>query len=146
MPRRPRPIRAWQLPDAPPVPTGQAAALEAALDRELVRALGALPVLLPILEQLGLRDLVNRHCAPSGQSTTDLDPGMVTLLLVCNRLLAPQPLVHIETWLGETILPELLGIDAAQGNDDRLARTLDLLVPHLDGLWQDLVVAAIQTF
>lgn len=85
-------------------------------------------------------------CAPTGESATDLDPGLVTLLLVCNRLLAPQPLVHVETWLAETILPELLGIDAAQGNDDRLARTLDLLVPHLDTLWQELVVTAIQTY
>jgi hypothetical protein len=146
MPRRPRPIRAWQLPDAPPVPTGQAALLEAALDRDLVRALGALPVLLPILEQLDLRERINQRCAPSGATATDLDPGLVTLLLVCNRLLAPQPLVHVETWLSETVLPDLLGIDAAQGNDDRLARTLDLLTPHLDALWQDLIVAAIRTF
>lgn len=146
MPRRPRPIRAWQLPESAPVPTGHAAAVEASLDRELVRALGALPVLMPIMEQLGVRELVNRHCALAGESPTDLDPGVVTLLLVANRLLAPLPLVHVETWLAETVLPDLLGIDAAQGNDDRLARTLDTLVPHLDALWQDLVVAAIRTF
>lgn len=146
MPRRPRPIRAWQLPDAPPVPTGQAAALETSLDQELVHSLGALPVLLPILEQLDLRAIVNRHCAPAGEQTTDLDPGLVTLLLILNRLLAPKPLVHVEDWLGDTVLPDLLGIDASQCNDDRLARTLDSLVPHLDALWQDLVVAAIKTF
>lgn len=146
MPHRPRPIRAWQLPDAPPVPRGQAAALEAALDHDLVRALGALPVLLPILEQLGVREIINQRCVPTGTTTTELDPGLVTLLLICNRLLAPQPLVHVETWLAETVLPDLLGIDAAQGNDDRLARTLDLLTPHRDALWQDLVVAAIRTF
>lgn len=146
MPRRPRPIRAWQLPDTPPVPTGQAAALDASLDQELVRSLGALPVLLPILDQLTLRALVNRHCAPAGEHTADLDPGLVTLLLVLNRLLAPSPLVHVETWLGETVLPDLLGIDAAQCNDDRLARTLDQLVPHLDALWQELIIAAITTF
>lgn len=146
MPRRPRPIRAWQLPDAPPVPTGQAAALDASLDQELVRSLGALPVLLPILEQLDLRAIVNRHCVSGGEQTTDLDPGLVTLLLVLNRLLAPSPLVHVETWLGETILPDLLGIDAGQCNDDRLARTLDRLVPYLDALWQDLIIAAITTF
>lgn len=146
MPHRPRPIRAWQLPEVPPVPMGQAAALAAALDRELVRALGALPVLLPILEQLGLRERINQRCAPTSRTTSDLDPGLVILLLVCNRLLAPQPLVHVETWLAETVLPDLLGIEAEQGNDDRLARTLDLLTPHLDALWQDLVVAAIRTF
>jgi transposase len=68
------------------------------------------------------------------------------LLLVLNRLLAPQPLVHVESWLAGTALPDLLGIDAAQANDDRLARALDALVPQLDALWQDLVVAAIRAF
>ncbi len=52
MPARPRPIRAWNLPATAPPPTGQAAALEAALDRELVRQLGAVPLVLPLLEQL----------------------------------------------------------------------------------------------
>ena len=38
------------------------------------------------------------------------------------------------------------GGEAAQCNDDRLARTLDTLQPHLDAIWQDLVVAAITAF
>ena len=70
----------------------------------------------------------------------------MALVLILNRLQAPQPLVHVETWLAGTMLPELLGLDAAQCNDDRLARTLDTLLPHLDAIWQDLVVAAITTF
>lgn len=54
--------------------------------------------------------------------------------------------MHVETWLASTVLPEMLGLDAVQCNDDRLARTLDTLLPHLDAIWQDLVVAAITTF
>jgi transposase len=145
MPRRPRPILAWQLPDPSP-PTGQAALLEASLDRELVRSLGAIPLLLPLLERLGVREIINRRCHPGDTALADLDLGLVTLLLVLNRLLAPTPLVHVEAWLAETALPDLLGIDAAQANDDRLARALDALVPHLDALWQDLVVAAVRAF
>jgi hypothetical protein len=30
--------------------------------------------------------------------------------MVLNRLLAPQPLYKIQDWLGETMLPEVLGI------------------------------------
>lgn len=146
MARRARPIRAWTLAAAPPVPEGQAAVLEAALDRALVRSLGALPALLPLCEQVGLREIVNRRCYPEGEVPEDLDVGTVTLVLALNRLQAPQPLVHIEEWVGQSVLPEVLGIKAEQCNDDRLARTLDTLLPQLDDIWQDLVVAAITRF
>lgn len=116
------------------------------LDRELVRTLGGLPLLLPLFEQLGLREVVNTRCDPAGTDTAELDLGLVTLGLVLNRLLAPKPLVHVETWLAETALPDLLGLEAAKCNDDRLARALDALAPHLDALWQDLIVAAIRAF
>jgi transposase len=52
----------------------------------------------------------------------------------------------VESWLAGTVLPEVLGLDAAQCNDDRLARTLDTVLPHLDAIWQDLIVAAISAF
>jgi hypothetical protein len=146
MARRVRPIRAWQLPEAPPIAQGQAAAVEAALDQTLVRSLGALPVLLPLCEELGLRAIINRRCYPAGGAPEDLDVGCVALVLALNRLQAPAPLVHVEEWVGQSALPELLGIDAGQCNDDRLARTLDTLLPHLDAIWQDLVVATITAF
>ena len=145
MGRRVRPVRAWQLPETVAAPQGNAALVDAVLEQHLVRSLGALPLLLPILERLGLREIVNQHCQPA-DSEADLDVGLVALLLVGNRLLAPQPLVHVEEWLGQTALPELLGFDAGQANDDRLGRTLDALVPHLDVLWQELVVRAIVAF
>src|SRR5579871_435398 len=146
MARRVRPIRAWELPEAPPIAHGQAAAVEAALDQALVRSLGALPVLLPLCEELGLRAIINRRCYPDGGAPEDLDVGCVALVLALNRLQAPAPLVHVEEWVGRSALGDLLGIDAGQCNDDRLARTLDTLLPHLDALWQDLVVAAVTTF
>jgi hypothetical protein len=134
------------LPAARARSRGQAAAAEAALDRELILHLGALPLVLPLLERLGLRELINRRCHPAGTTTAALDLGLVTSVLVVNRLLAPQPLVHVETWLAGTALPDLWGFDALQGNDDRLARTLDALAPHLDALWQDVIVAALSAF
>jgi transposase len=146
MPRSPRPIRAWRLPETRAPNTGQAAAAEAALDHELMVHLGALPLLLPLLERLGLRDLINRRCHPTGTVQEDLDLGLVTGVLVLNRLLAPAPLVHVETWLAGTALPDLWGIAALRCNDDRLARALDALYPHLDALWQDLIVAALRAF
>jgi transposase len=146
MPHRRRPIRAWHLPEQSPVPIGQAAALDAQLDRCLIRQLGALPLLVPIVDRLNLRAVINRHCHPQGTTRPDLDLGRVVEVVVFNRLLAPRPLVRVEDWVAETVLPDLLDLDAVQGNDDRLARTLDALVPHLDVLWQELLVGAVPTF
>jgi hypothetical protein len=146
MPHPPRPIRAFRLPAQRAPSFGHAAAAEAALDRELILQLGALPLLLPLLERLGLREIVNRHCHPDGSTPSDLDVGLVTGVLVLNRLLAPQPLVRVETWLAGTALPDLWGLEAPQCNDDRLARTLDALAPHRDAIWRDLVVAAVRAF
>ncbi len=146
MPRRAHALRPLSLPTQPSVPVGQAATLNTALDQTLVRTLGALPLLLPLCELLGLRDVVNRRCYPESAPPEDIDLGRVALVLVLNRLLAPQPLVHVERWLAGTVLPDLLGLSAAPCNDDRLARALDALLPHLDALWQDLIVAAATRF
>ncbi len=146
MSRRAHPLRPLPLPPHPSVPVGQAATLDATLDQTLVRTLGALPLLLPLCDHLGLRAVVNRRCYPDGGAPEDLARGRVALVLVLNRLLAPQPLVHVERWLAGTVVPDLLGLSAAQCNDDRLARTLAALLPHLDALWQDLIVAALTRF
>jgi transposase len=146
MPRAPRAIRAWRLPPERAPNTGHAAATEAALEHELILHLGALPLLLPLLDRLGLREIINRRCHPTATTPADLDLGLVTGVLVLNRLLAPKPLVHVETWLAGTVVPDLWGIEAVQCNDDRLARALDALYPHLDALWQDLIVAALRAF
>lgn len=124
-------------------PSGQAAAFEAALKEQIVQFLGAIPLLLPFFERLGLRQIVNRHIGPT---EAEHDPGLVVLILGINRLLAPRPMVHVEGWLDKTALPEILGVCADQFNDDRLARTLDLLAPHLEAVWQELVIAAILEF
>lgn len=146
MPHPLRSLRAFRQPAPRPPTRGQAAAAEAALNHQLTLHLGALPLLLPLVERLGLREIVNRRCHPADTTPHALDLGLVTGVLVLNRLLAPRPLVHVETWLAGTALPDLWDFDAQQGNDDRLARALDTLAPHLDALWQDLIVAAVGTF
>ena len=143
MPCRDHPGRAGRHPHRP---VGQAATVDAVVDQALVRSLGAVPLLLPLCAHLGLREVVNRRCYPEGTGPEEIDVGRSVLVLILNRLVAPQPLVHVETWLAQTVLPDLLDVDAAQCNDDRLARTLDTVLPHADEIWQDLVVAAITTF
>src|SRR5207253_2169469 len=110
MPRRLHPIRAWRIPETAPPLQGQAAAVEATLDQALVHNLGALPVLLPLCERLGLRESINRHCYPEGAGPEAIDVGRMALVLILNRLQAPHPLVHVETWVAGTVLPDLLDL------------------------------------
>jgi transposase len=55
-------------------------------------------------------------------------------------------LYEIQDWLGETVLPEILGITVEQAYDNRLGRALDRLYPQLGPLWQRLVSRAIQVY
>jgi transposase len=106
------------------------------------RQMGGLPLIQPILADLQVRILVN-ELVPSA---ADVDLGQVVVLLVLNRLLAPQPLYEVQDWVGGTVLPEVLGIPVAQAYDNRLGRTLDRLYPQLGELWQRLVIRAVETY
>jgi hypothetical protein len=100
---------------------------------------GALPVLYALLETLGVRQVINRHC----RSRAEVDHGTVALVLVLNRLLCPLPLYQVADWVGQTVLGGMLGVSAAKFNDDRLGRTLDALYPHLEAIWLEVVETAL---
>jgi len=102
--------------------------------QQIVRYLGALPVLVALLERLQVRGIINRHCA----TRSPVDHGAVALVLVLNRLMAPRPLYKMVDWLASTLIAEHLGIPADKFNDDRLGRTLDVLAAHLPAIWSDL--------
>ncbi len=106
------------------------------------RRMGALPLIQPILADLQLRTVVNQLVP----SEADVDVGQMVVLLVLNRLLAPQPLYEVQDWLSETVLPEVLGIRVAQAYDNRLGRALDKLYPQLGELWERLVCRAVETY
>ncbi len=106
------------------------------------RQMGALPLIQPILAELRLRAIVNELMP----SAADVDLGQMVVLLVLNRLLAPQPLYEVQSWLHETVLPEVLGVRVAQVYDNRLGRALDRLYPQLGELWQRLVSRAVESY
>lgn len=119
--------------------TSEADRYQQMIDHEVVKALGAIPVLLPILEKVGLREIVGAAVP----SFNDVDNGTVALILCLNRLLAPQPLYKVENWLADSSLPEYLGVEAGKLHDDRLGRFLDELAPHLEEIWQGLCLRAL---
>jgi transposase len=106
------------------------------------RQIGALPLVYPILTALAIRRTVNELVA----SEADVDLGQIVVLLVLNRLLAPQPLYGIQDWLAGTVLPEVLGVTVAQAYDNRFGRALDRLHPQLGELWRRVVSRAVQVY
>ena len=102
--------------------------------RQTTLQLGALPVLVMLLQRLKVRETINRYCPTQGQ----VDHGAVALALVLNRLMAPRPLYKIADWMATTVIEVYLGVAPGKFNDDRLGRTLDALAEHLPEIWNDI--------
>jgi transposase len=104
--------------------------------------LGALPLFYPILDTLDLRGVVNAV----RPTKADVDLGVVALVLVLNRLMAPQPLYWVNRWLAQTVLPAALKLSPPKLYDQRLGRALEALNPYLGEIWARLVVRAVQVW
>jgi hypothetical protein len=106
---------------------------------QLRRQLGALPVLYALLDVLQVRDIINRYCP----TRAEVDHGLVAVVLILNRMVAPRPLYQVADWVSRTMLVYTLGVPASKFNDDRLGRTLDALQAHSAAIWQDIVHRAL---
>ena len=109
---------------------------------QLSKWVGGIPMLMPILQELGIGEIVDEHCPGKEQ----VSHGTAITALVLNRLLSPRPLYKVEEWLAGTILEDVLAIDAAQLYDSRLGRTLDDIQTELAAIWQEIVVRAVLSY
>jgi transposase len=94
------------------------------------KRLGALPVVSEFTRRLDLAGIIDEVC-PGGASA-HVTHGQVIEALVANRLTAPAPLVRVGDWARTWAVEEVFGIEAGLLNDDRLARALDAIAPHLE--------------
>lgn len=112
---------------------------DAHVNNQLSKWIGALPMVMPIFRTLDIAGIIDEQC-PGKEAVSH---GTTAAVLALNRLLAPRPLYQVGQWLGDSILEDALDVDAAQMYDNRLGRTLDDLYPHLETLWQQIIVRAI---
>ena len=117
-----------------------ASTIRQAIGQARTLTLGALPLFYPILDTLDLRGIVN-DLRPT---KAKVDLGLVALVLVINRLTAPQPLYWVNRWLAQTVLPAALDLSPPKLYDQRLGRALDALHPSLGEIWARLVIRAVQ--
>jgi transposase len=90
---------------------------------EQTRAFGGLALIAPLLQRLGLADIIDGHLPPDPQ--LEFPHGRVLSLLLAARLCQPTALVNIATWAEATGADLLWDIPADSLNDDRLGRALD---------------------
>jgi hypothetical protein len=120
----------------------QALEFSSSTDEQLSRWLGAIPVLMPILQRVNVVSIINRYCP----CQADVDEGTAALIMVLNRLMSPRPLYKVADWMGETVLEDTLGISAEKLHDRRLGDLLDSIHPHLDNIWKDIVHQVLQQY
>jgi hypothetical protein len=85
--------------------------------------LGPLAVVAPLLEQMDVAAIIDRHLPPDPQ--LEFSHGQVLRLLLGARLCHPLALINVPGWAEESGAEYLWGIPADKLNDDRLGRALD---------------------
>src|SRR6266542_3716934 len=109
------------------------------------RLLGSLPVVAEFCRRLDLAGIVDRAC-PMRAEVARVTHGQVVEALVANRLSSPRPLLRVQDWAHEWAVEEVLGIEAAALNDDRIGRALDAIAPELERIVGSVGARAVATF
>ena len=106
--------------------------------------LGPLPILLPFLEKIRLREIVDSLVPTTNRA--NISHGQVMTALVLNRLISPRALYAIRDWSDSLSFGDALGINPNHLNDDRLIRTLEAIYPHSEKLQGTLAWQIMDTF
>lgn len=102
----------------------------AALQIDLVRPVGPLLLVADYARKLGIQAVIDRLC-PS-RSNARLTHAQVALAIIANRLCHPTAMVHLVDWARDSALGQVFELASSLLNDDRIARCLDALCPHLN--------------
>jgi transposase len=108
------------------------------------RRLGALPASAEFLRRLDVAGIVDALCPI--RDVADLTHGQVVEVLVANRLSSPSSMVRVAGWARTWAVEEVFGVEPGLLNDDRLARALDAIAPHLDQITGSVGAKAIAEF
>jgi len=109
---------------------------------QTARFVGGILFLYPILKELEVAKIVDKYCP----TEAEVSHGIVVSALVLNRLTAPRPLYKVVDWMQSSILPLVWRISACKFNDDRLGRTLEAIEPHLQAIWLEIILRALEHY
>ena len=106
--------------------------------------LGPLAVVAPLLLQMDLAAIIDRHLPPDPQ--LEYAYGPVLSLLLAARLCQPLALVNIASWAEDSGAEFLWGIPADKLNDDRLGRALDAFFTQRHSILASVAAHVVSTF
>jgi transposase len=89
---------------------------------------GPLVLIEPLLDQLDIEAIIDRHLPPDPQ--LEYSHGQVLRVLLAARLCQPTALVNVAAWAAKTGADIFANIPADKLNDDRLGRALDAFFEH----------------
>lgn len=108
----------------------------------LSHTVGAIPLLMRIMERMQLEPLLRQH-VPDKDSRTKPATARVLTVLICNLLVSREPVYGVAEWAGN-YAPDLFQLqpdELPHLNDDRVGRCLDRLFAALDS---ELVLAVVR--
>src|SRR5262245_204749 len=113
----------------------------AARGEEVVN-LGPLALIQPLLDQLDIASIIDRHLPPDPQ--LEFSHGQVLSLLLAARLCQPTALINLPAWAERTGADILWNVPADKLNDDRLGRALDAFFEHRHSVFASTTAQALQ--
>jgi transposase len=105
---------------------------------------GSLAVVAPLLQQMNVAAIIDRHLPADPQAEFAFGP-LLTLLLAA-RLANPVALVHVADWAQRSGAALLWDIPPEKLNDDRLGRALDNFYYQRHSILASIALDAAQTF
>ena len=109
---------------------------------EEVVNLGPLALIQPLLDQLDIAAIIDRHLPPDPQ--LEFSHGQVLSLLLAARLCQPTALINVPAWAEKTGADILWNLPADKLNDDRLGRALDAFFEHRHSVFASTTALALQ--
>jgi transposase len=110
----------------------------------LEKRLGSLPVIAEFSRRLDIAGVIDRVCPI--RDVAHATHGQVIEVLIANRLTNPSAMVGVSAWAAGWAVEEVYDVPAGVLGDDRLARALDAIAPHLDQIVGSVGAAAIDAF
>jgi hypothetical protein len=109
---------------------------------EEVVDVGPLALIHPLLQQLDLAAIIDRHLPPDPQ--LEFSHGAILSLLLAARLCQPTALVNLAGWAERSGADLLWNLPAGKLNDDRLGRALDAFFEQRHSVFASSTVQALQ--